>query len=40
MAKKEAREVLQVDGHEVGISNPDKLLFPAHAHTKLDLVRY
>jgi bifunctional non-homologous end joining protein LigD len=40
MAKQEAREVLQVDGHEVGISNPDKVLFPAHAHTKLDLVRY
>ncbi|TMF91036.1 MAG: DNA primase, partial [Chloroflexi bacterium] len=33
-------EVLQVDGREVKISNPDKLFFPKSGHTKLDLVRY
>jgi bifunctional non-homologous end joining protein LigD len=33
-------EVLVVAGHEVAISNPDKLLFPEPKHTKLDLVRY
>ena len=29
-----------IDGHEVSISNPDKVLFPDRGHTKLDLVRY
>ena len=32
--------VLQVTGREVTITNPDKLLFPAAGHTKLDLVQY
>ena len=32
--------VLVVDGREVSISNPQKVLFPAAGHTKLDLVRY
>ncbi|GAA2755168.1 DNA polymerase domain-containing protein [Actinopolymorpha rutila] len=27
-------------GHEVTVTNPDKLVFPAGGHTKLDLVRY
>src|SRR5437870_3757312 len=33
-------EVLEVDGREVAISNPDKVFFPASGHTKLDLIRY
>jgi len=31
---------LEVAGHEVTITNPDKLVFPSGGHTKLDLVRY
>ena len=34
------RELLIVDGREVSISNPRKVLFPQAGHTKLDLVRY
>jgi DNA ligase D-like protein (predicted polymerase) len=33
-------EVLTVEGREVSISNPHKVLFPGAGHTKLDLVRY
>jgi bifunctional non-homologous end joining protein LigD len=33
-------ERLVVDGREVSVSNPGKVLFPAAKHTKLDLVRY
>ena len=33
-------ERLVVDGREVTVSNPGKILFPAAGHTKLDLVRY
>ena len=33
-------EVVTVDGREIAISNPDKVLFPEQKHTKLDLVRY
>jgi DNA ligase D len=40
MAQRAERENLKVDGREVSISNPGKLLFPAAKHTKLDLVRY
>ncbi len=29
-----------VDGRDVSVSNPGKVLFPAAKHTKLDLVRY
>jgi bifunctional non-homologous end joining protein LigD len=32
-------ELLVIDGREVAISNPRKVLFPRAAHTKLDLVR-
>src|SRR5215207_2973208 len=39
MAKPE-REIVTVDGKEVSISNPGKVLFPEAGHTKLDLVRY
>ena len=34
------KEILQVAGREVTISNPDKVYFPQAGHTKLDLVRY
>jgi bifunctional non-homologous end joining protein LigD len=34
------KETLQVAGHEVTISNPDKVYFPRAGHTKLDLVNY
>jgi DNA ligase D len=33
-------QVLHIDGHEVVVSNPEKILFPQPGHTKLDLVRY
>src|SRR3954447_5552409 len=37
-----AREqvVLDLDGHEVSFSNPDKVFFPKRGHTKLDLCQY
>ena len=34
------RELLVVDGREIAISNPRKVLFPAAGYTKLDVVRY
>ena len=40
MATKAEPEVLVVDGREVSISNPQKVLFPAAGITKLDLVQY
>lgn len=33
-------EILEVEGHEVRISSPTKMVFPAAGITKLDLVRY
>jgi bifunctional non-homologous end joining protein LigD len=36
----EKKTVLEIDGHEVGITNPEKVFFPRTGHTKLDLVRY
>jgi DNA ligase D-like protein (predicted polymerase) len=33
-------ESLQVAGREVTITSPDRVVFPATGHTKLDLVRY
>jgi len=35
-----AAEVVRVDGREISISNPGKVLFPQPGYTKLDLVRY
>ena len=35
-----AAEVVRVEGREISISNPGKVLFPAPGYTKLDLVRY
>src|SRR5207244_13052192 len=40
MPSKSDREVLIVDGREVAISNPRKVLFPQAGHTKRDLARY
>ncbi|HLL65173.1 MAG TPA: non-homologous end-joining DNA ligase [Micromonosporaceae bacterium] len=31
---------LEVGAHTVRVSNPDRVYFPAHGHTKLDLARY
>src|SRR6478609_4174613 len=40
MPKAGDSEVLHVDGREVTITNPGKVLFPGTGHTKLDLARY
>jgi DNA ligase D-like protein (predicted polymerase) len=34
------KEILEVAGRAVPVSNPDKVYFPRTGHTKLDLVRY
>ena len=34
------KEVLEVSGREVSVTNPDKVFFPQIGRTKLDLVRY
>jgi DNA ligase D len=34
------KELLEVAGREVAVSNPDKVYFPKAGYTKLDLVRY
>jgi DNA ligase D-like protein (predicted polymerase) len=34
------KEILQVEGREVAVSNPDKVYFPVPGYTKLDVVRY
>jgi DNA ligase D-like protein (predicted polymerase) len=34
------KEIIEVAGRAVTISNPDKVYFPGTGHTKLDLVRY
>ena len=34
------KEVLEIAGREVSVSNPDKIFFPRTGHTKIDLVRY
>ena len=34
------KEVIEVAGREVTITNPDKVYFPRAGHTKLDIVRY
>jgi bifunctional non-homologous end joining protein LigD len=40
VASKTEHEVIDVDGREIQISNPGKVLFPDAGYTKLDLVRY
>ena len=39
-ASRGGAERLAIDGREVAVSNPGKVLFPETGHTKLDLVRY
>lgn len=39
-AAKESPEVLEIDGREVSVSSPSKVVFPEPGITKLDLVRY
>jgi bifunctional non-homologous end joining protein LigD len=34
------KATLEIDGHEVSISNPDKVFFPKTGYTKIDLVRF
>src|SRR5450759_1498159 len=34
------KEILEIGGREVTVSNPDKVYFPRAGHTKLDVVRY
>ncbi len=36
----ERKEIVEVAGREVAVSNPGKVYFPHTGHTKLDLVRY
>src|SRR5687767_8679842 len=33
-------EILDIDGRQVRITNPSKVLFPERGYTKLDVVRY
>jgi bifunctional non-homologous end joining protein LigD len=33
-------EVLQIGGHEINITRPEKVLFPEDGITKGDLIRY
>ncbi len=40
MAGKTERDVLDVAGRQVAISNPRKVLFPQRGYTKLDVARY
>ncbi len=40
MPKNSEREILVVEGREIAISNPRKVLFPKAGYTKLDLARY
>jgi bifunctional non-homologous end joining protein LigD len=34
------KTVMEVAGHEVSVSNPDKVFFPSTGHTKLDLIKH
>jgi bifunctional non-homologous end joining protein LigD len=34
------KEIMEIAGREVTITNPDRVVFPRTGHTKLDLVRY
>src|SRR5690349_24644432 len=34
------KEIIEVAGRKVAVSNPQKVYFPRTGHTKLDLVRY
>src|SRR5258706_18094 len=34
------KEILEIGGREVAVSNPDKVYFPKAGHTKMDLINY
>src|ERR1700675_840667 len=34
------KEILEIGGHEVTVSNPDKVYFPETGYTKMDIVSY
>ena len=34
------KEILEIGGREISISNPQKVYFPDTGYTKLDLVHY
>jgi DNA ligase D-like protein (predicted polymerase) len=36
----EVKKVLEIGGRKVAVSHPDKVLFPKHGYTKLDLAAY
>ncbi|HEU4384926.1 MAG TPA: DNA polymerase domain-containing protein [Anaeromyxobacteraceae bacterium] len=40
MAARKKQEPLEIDGHSLVVSNPDKVYFPKAGITKLELVRY
>src|SRR6476620_3375923 len=40
MASRGEREVIEVGGREVAISNPRKVMFPRQGYAKLDVARY
>ena len=40
MARKEDAVELEVDGHELRVTSPNKILFPERGETKLDLLHY
>jgi DNA ligase D-like protein (predicted polymerase) len=40
MPAKAPSEAIELNGHVVTVSNPQKVLFPEAGHTKLDVVRY
>ena len=40
MPSKTPTETITIDGHQVSITNPEKVLFPEAKYTKLDVVRY
>jgi DNA polymerase LigD, polymerase domain len=40
VAEQREKLVVAIDGRDVSISHPDKLLFPERGETKLDLIRY
>ena len=40
MATKGRYTTIEAAGHQVRLSNPDKVFFPEAGHTKLDLANY
>jgi bifunctional non-homologous end joining protein LigD len=34
------KTILEVDGHQVSVSNPDKVFFPETGHTKMDVIKH